>query len=80
MVSHLKHKCLLTMHSILEGNQDIYSINRMSRALSMDVLKENLLSIYLSYIEYYGIDYYDKQIFKHYEKNSKYNFMSFNNV
>jgi len=46
----------------------------MSRTLNMDVLRQNLLSIYLSYVELYGIDYYDYKIFKHYDKNDKYNF------
>lgn len=72
MLAHLKYKCLVTLHSLLEGQTGNYVITRMIRSLSLEILKENILSFYFSYTEQYKKDYYDYDIFGHYEKNEKY--------
>ena len=72
MISHLKYKCMITMQSLLEGQVDNYIITRMIRALNIEIFKENLISIYISYIDGYQKGYYDYPLFMHYEHNDNY--------
>lgn len=72
MIAHLKYKCMITIQSLLEGQIDNYVITRMIRALNIEIFKENLISIYLSYISMYNKGYYDYPLFMHYEGNDEY--------
>lgn len=72
MIAHLKHKCMITIQSLLEGQVDNYIITRMIRALNIEIFKENLISLYISYLTLYNKGYYDYDIFKHYEGNDDY--------
>lgn len=79
MISHLKYKCMITILSLLEGRKDKYAVTRMIRVFSMDIFKENLVSIYTAYLELYGEGYYDIDIFNHHEENESYLFGSLKN-
>jgi hypothetical protein len=74
MIAHLKHKCMITIQSLLEGQIDNYVITRMIRALNIEIFKENLISFYLSYLNLYNKGYYDYDLFGHYEGNDDYVF------
>ena len=74
MISHLKHKCMISIQSLLEGQIDNYVITRMIRALNIEIFKENLISFYLSYLNTYNKGYYDYDLFGHYGGNDDYNF------
>jgi hypothetical protein len=66
MISHLKYKTLITLHALVEGRIEDFIISRLMRALSLDVFKENLVSIYQSYKEVWGVKYYESDIFNNY--------------
>lgn len=72
MIAHLKHKCMITIQSLLEGQVDNYVITRMIRALNIEIFKENLISLYISYLNEYSKGYYESDIFGHYETNDDY--------
>ena len=73
MIAHLKYKCLVTVLSLLEGQTGNYVITRMIRSLNLEILKENIISFYFSFVEMYPRDYYDHPLFNHFESNDKYN-------
>lgn len=73
MLAHLKYKCMITLLSLLEGQTDNYVITRLIRSLNLEVLKENIISLYFSYTDMYPPGYYEDAIFNHHENNSKYN-------
>ncbi|CAG9314463.1 unnamed protein product [Blepharisma stoltei] len=79
MVSSLKYKCMIAIHSLLEGREDNYVISRLIRATDMEVFKENLRSIYHNFIKYYKKPLYDYTIFNHYLKNGEYQLGSSDN-
>lgn len=72
MIAHLKYKCMITLLSLLEGQSDNYIITRLIRSLSIEILKENIISVFYSYTHTYSPDYYDNEIFNHFEGNEKY--------
>lgn len=74
MIAHLKYKCMITIQSLLEGQLDNYVITRLIRALNIEIFKENLISLYLIYLEQYSKGYYDYQLFCHYDGNDEYIF------
>ena len=79
MIAHLKYKCMITLLSLLEGRKDSFAITRLIRALNIEVLKENLVSMFTSYTEFYGGDFYDKEVFNHFLDNENYDFHSAEN-
>ena len=79
MVAHLKYKCLITLHSLMEGRTDSSIITRIIRAVNLQILRENLVSFYLRYTEKYGAEAYGKQMFGHTESNDSYNLDSYSN-
>ena len=76
MIAHLKYKCLITLHGLLEGQNDNYVVMRMIRAFNMQIFKENLISSYLSYVELYPTQPYEDFLFEHFKENSEYRFYS----
>ncbi|CAG9323264.1 unnamed protein product [Blepharisma stoltei] len=72
MISHLKYKCMITILALLEARNDNYVISRLIRAFHTELLKENLISIFKNYVELYGIDHYDYDIFNHTAENEEY--------
>lgn len=76
MIAHLKYKCMITIHSLLEGRNDNYIVNRMIRAFNIELFKENLTNIYEGFIGYYGHPIYDFDIFNHHINNDDYEFGS----
>ena len=48
MVTNLKYKSLLTLHSVIEGNEDMYILSRMLRTINIEVLYQNMVSVYTS--------------------------------
>lgn len=71
MISHLKYKCMITIHGLLEGSTDSYIITRLIRALNIDIFKENLIHIYKAYKFRYGASYYDNDVFNHFIPHKK---------
>jgi hypothetical protein len=71
MISHLKYKCMITIHALLEGGTDSYIITRLIRALNIDMLKENLVNIYKAYKNKYGGNYYENDVFNHFISQRK---------
>lgn len=74
MIAHLKYKCMITIQSLLEGQIDNYVITRMIRALNIEIFKENLISLYLSYLDNYHKSYYDYSLFQHYDENDDFQY------
>ena len=74
MISHLKHKCMITLHSLLEGRTDTYVITHMIRKLHLELLRTNLLSYYQNYATRYKPGYYYQDLFGHDEHNDEYDF------
>lgn len=79
MVAHLKYKCMITILSLLEGRKDDYVLTRLIRTFNIEILKENLKSIYMSYVKQYSSKYYDNDIFNHIKDNENYVFGSNDN-
>lgn len=63
---------MITIHGLLEGRNDYYVTSRLMRAFHSELLKENLISIFRAYVSYYGINYYDKDVFNHTSENEEY--------
>lgn len=74
MIAHLKYKCMITILGLVEGRTDSYVTTRLIRAFNLEILKENLKSIYMAYVEYYKSNYYNNNIFNHTKNNYKYVF------
>jgi hypothetical protein len=71
MISHLKYKCLITIHALLEGSTDLFIITRLSRAFNIEMLKQNIYTLFQAFRNNYGIHYYHKNIFKNYIPDKK---------
>lgn len=76
MVSHIKYKAAITLLALFEGETDNYIITRMARTFNIQILKENLLSIYKAYIRLYKPGFYEEELFNHFQGNESYNFNS----
>ena len=63
MVAKLKLKALVTLHSLIEGNRDKYIISQIIRTMNMNILKDNLLNIYINYKKEFK-DKYSSESFK----------------
>lgn len=50
MVINLKHKALITLHSLLEGNEDKYIVSKMIRMINIETLNKNLIVIHQNWI------------------------------
>ena len=74
MVAHIKYKCMITILSLVEGRTDTYVITRLTRAFNIEILKENLKSIYIAYVGLYKSKYYNNNIFNHTKDNDQYIF------
>ena len=74
MVAHLKYKSMITILSLIEGRTDTYVLTRLTRAFNLEILKENLKSIFIGYIGLYKSNYYNNNIFNHTSKNDQYIF------
>lgn len=72
MIADIKYKCLITLLSLLEAQTGNYVITRMIRSLSLEILKENIISFYYSYTELYPEGYYEHDVFDHHSENYKY--------
>ena len=70
---------MITIQSLLEGQIDAYVITRMIRALNIEIFKENLLSLYISYLETNKKGYYDYPLFGHSDENDDYIYGEENN-
>ena len=57
MISRLKYKTMVLTTSLLELNTDDSAIRRIMRSLPVDVLKENMISVYKNYKKEYGNRY-----------------------
>lgn len=57
MLERLKYKCMVLVTSLLELNSDDMAIKRIMRSLPIEVLKENLISVYKKYHKMYGDEY-----------------------
>ena len=78
MVSVLKYKCLITLLGFLEAKTNNFVILRMSRVLNMQMIKENLISVYGLYSKDFMNQFYDDQIFGRFEVKCK-NFTNLKN-
>ena len=74
MISHLKHKCMITLHSLLEGRSDNYVVTHMIRKFHLELLKANLLSYYENYERRYKPGYYYEDLFGHDEENDAFQY------
>lgn len=79
MISHLKHKCMITLHSLLEGRTDSTVVTPMIRKLHLELLRTNLLSYYENYESRNKPGHYFKDLFGHDENNEDYDFERQNN-
>lgn len=79
MIAHLKYKCLITLIALLEGRTDNYVIIRMVRAFNIQLFKQNLISVYSTYVDLYPERPYNRMLFNHFEGNDKYKFNSNDN-
>lgn len=68
MISRLKYKCLITLEGTLEGNQDLYIVHNLIRAIPPKILNDNLLTVYKNYYRFYNLRYND-EVFKHFDWN-----------
>jgi len=50
MVINLKHKALISLHSLLEGNEDKYIVSKMIRMINIEILKKHLILIHKNWI------------------------------
>jgi len=74
MIAHLKYKCLITVHSLMEGRTDSSIITRIIRAINLEILKENLVGIYVGYEREFTSATQDLSLFGRAEKSRKYDF------
>ena len=72
MIAHLKYKAMITVLSLMEGRTDNYIVTRLIRSFNLEILKENLKSIFIDYVRMYGADFYDFEIFDHIKGNEDY--------
>lgn len=80
MIAHLKYKCLITVHSLMEGRTDSSIITRIVRAINPKILRENLISFYTNYeMQYGGTEAYDQKMFGKTEKNDDYDLDAYDN-
>jgi hypothetical protein len=57
MLERLKYKCMVLVTSLLELNSDDMAIKRIMRSMPIEVLKENLITVYKKYRKMYGEEY-----------------------
>lgn len=63
MVAQLKMKCMITVHSLLEGHQDPFILSRLQRALHLQLLTSNI-NHFFSYFEVdHPVDAYEEDMF-----------------
>lgn len=79
MLAHLKYKCLITVHSLMEGRKDSSIITRIIRAINLEILRENLVSFYVGYEGRYLADAYDRKMFGKTENNESYDLDAYSN-
>ena len=65
MVAHLKYKCMITTHSLLEGHADTFIMTRLMRGLHLKLLQVNVSAFFKAFEVYYPREYYDQEIFGH---------------
>ena len=65
MVAHLKYKCMITTHSLLEGHADTFIMTRLMRGLHLKLLQVNILTFFSAFEAQYPRNYYDQEIFGH---------------
>lgn len=65
MVAHLKYKCMITTHSLLEGHSDTFIMTRLMRGLHLKLLQVNILAFFHAFEVLYPRNYYDQEIFGH---------------
>lgn len=74
MLAHLKYKCLITVHSLMEGRTDSSIITRIIRAINLEILKENLVGIYVGFERESSSETASVSLFGRAEKSRKYDF------
>ena len=79
MIAHLKYKCLITVHSLMEGRTDPSIITRIVRAINLEILRENLIGFYVGCEREYGAGSYHQKMFGKTEDNENYELEAFSN-
>ena len=74
MIAHLKYKCLITVHSLMEGRIDSVIVTRVIRAINLEILKENIVSFYVGYERECTSELTDMKFFGRAEASKKYDF------
>ncbi|OMJ85453.1 hypothetical protein SteCoe_13213 [Stentor coeruleus] len=69
-ITNLKFQAITTVHSLIEGNEDKYIMSRLIRTLNLDAMKENMESIYTSYVSKYGKSYNKKSFLRNEDDQS----------
>lgn len=68
MLARIKHKCLITMLSIMELRETDYAImNRMRRTIPLNVLADSMTEVYKLFMKIYR-NHYFSDCFNHVEK------------
>ena len=63
MLERIKYKSMVLVSSLIEENSESLAIKRIMRSLPIEILKQNIVSIYKNYQRMYPI--YSQEAFKH---------------
>lgn len=69
MLERLKYKCMVLVSSLLELNSDTSAIKRILRSLPINVLRNNLITIYKKHEKMYKKIGYNKESLGHVYNN-----------
>ena len=64
MVARIKHKCVIMLRSLLEGNKNRDIVSTMSKILSANAIAENLVNAFIRHRKQYGSTY-TEEAFRH---------------
>ena len=71
-LTKVKHKCLITLVSLLEGNNSTLNLSaRIMRAIPISVLTDNLIQVYKQYKRLYKNKGYTEAAFNHHQDDYK---------